>query len=194
MFTKTRRIAQNLTRNFQWFKRVQTVASDTAGNIGISELATNVDSVPDFTTYGTLYSQFKVMKMIVKLFPANVGGESMQVTAAGGLPQFQRGNAVTYCGKVVQPGISIPDLIGKPSARLFNTRRYHKRWVNRPKSGYDTWGELSTTGGVSVADEWDDESGIHMQGENFTPVQAPGQQNYFYVMTLWKVVFRARQE
>lgn len=195
--TKRMRRMQGLTTTVQWFKRVQTIASNTAGLLSATESSVNVASVDDFKTYGSLYSQYKVLKMICRFYPANVGGESMQVfTAPGpqnGLPQFQRGNTLTYCGK--SPLVAtIESLIVRPSARLFNPRRFHKRWIDRPKSGYPEWGELNTVGVPTVTDEWDDESEIHLIGDNFTPVQAPGQQNYFYLVTLWKVIFRSRQE
>lgn len=193
--TYRRRVNQNLVRQVQWFKRVQAITSDTAGNIGFATDSTNVGNVDDFVTFGTLYSQFKVLKVVCKFFPANVGGESQQIITAGpgqGFPLLQRGDCLSYTGK--QSALtSIPDLINRSSARLLQPRKYHKRWVDRPK-GYPQWGELSNTGGVTTDDPWDDESGIHMIGENFTPTQAPGQQNYFYVMTLWKVMFRSRQE
>lgn len=194
-FTRTRRIQQNLTRYIGWFKNVQAITSDTAGNIGFSVTSENVASIDDFITFGTLYSQFKVLKVIVKFFPANVGGESQQILTPGagqGFPLLQRGDALTYTGKVSGSSVLV-DIINRSSARLVQPRRYHKRWVDRPH-GYPDWGELSSTGSVTTADTWDDESGIHMVGENFTPTQAPGQQNFFYVMTLFKVLFRSRQE
>ena len=195
-FNRGKRVAQGLTRQVQWFKRVQAITSDVAGNIGFSITSENVDTVDDFVTYGTLYSQYKVLKVICKMFPANVGGESMQHLVAGpgqGFPLLQRGDALTYTGKVSTSSTSIVDLIQRASARLIQPRRFHKRWTDRPP-GYPAWGELSNVGTITTYDPWDDESGIHMIGENFTPTQAPGQQNYFYVMTLWKVLFRSRQE
>lgn len=194
-WTRSKRVQQNLTRNVQWFKRVQAVTSDTAGNLAFSTTSQNVDTVDDFTTYGSLFTQYKVLKIICRFFPANVGGESLQIINTGpgqSFPLLQRGDCLTYTGKQ-SPTTTIADLIQRSSARLLQPRRFHKRWVDRPK-GYPEWGELNTTGGVVTADPWDDESGIHMLGENFTPTQAPGQQNYFYVMTLWKVLFRSRQE
>lgn len=193
--TYGKRIQQNLTRQVVWFKRVQTISSDTAGKLGFLVQSDNVDTVDDFVTYATLYSQFKVLKIVVKFFPANVGGEGQQILSGGGigLPQFQRGDCCTYTGTEF-PGISsITDVINRSSSRLVAPRRYHKRWVDRPK-GYYEWGELDSLGGVTEPDKWKEESGIHMYGENFTPVQAPGQQNFFYVMTLWKVIFRSKQD
>lgn len=199
-WTRRKRVAQGLTRNIQWFKTVSAVTSDTGGNIGLSVTTANVGPIADFVTYGTLYSQYKVLKVMVKLFPSNVGGESLQILPGGGapppstgLPMLQRGDALTYTGKESTTGGLIADLITRPSARLFQPRRFHKRWTTRP-NGYPTWGELGSTGTITVPDPWDNESGIHLIGENFTPVQAPGQQNYFYAMTLFKVLFRSRQE
>ena len=195
-FTRRKRVGQNLTREIKWFKRVQAITSDTAGNIGFDVSSVNVDTVPDFITYGTLYSQYKVLKVMCKFFPSNVGGESLQIinTGAGqSFPLLQRGDALTYTGKPAVTGLGIADIIQRSSARLIQPRRFHKRWVDRAY-GYPTWGELNPSGGVVTPDPWDDESNITMIGENFTPTQAPGQQNFFYVMTLWKVLFRSRQE
>lgn len=195
-WSRRKRVTQGLTRNVVWFKRVQAITSDTAGNLGFSVTSDNVGSIDDFITYGTLYSQYKVLKVISKFFPSNVGGESQQLLTPGaglGFPLLQRGDALTYTGKHSLTSTSIPDLIVRPSARLIQPRRYHKRWTDRPK-GYPIWGELDTTGIITQNDAWDDESGIHLIGENFTPTQAPGQQNYFYVLSMWKVLFRSRKE
>lgn len=194
-WTRRKRVQQNLTRSVQWFKSVQAITSDTNGNIGNSELTSNVYTNDDFTTFGTLFRQFKILKVLVKYYPSNVGGESMQVSVgqgpSPGFPMLQRGDCLTYCGSVAPPASGITDVITRSSARLVQPRRFHKRWIDRPR-GYMEWGETNTTGGVTTADPWID--GIHMLGENFTPVQVPGQQNFFYVMTLWKVLFRSRQE
>lgn len=188
------RRAQNISKMTMWFKRVQAMTSDTNGNIGFSVLGGNVDTVDDFVTFGTLYSQFQVRKIVCKFYPANVGGESQQ-TVAGGFAQFQRGDCASYTGKRAITGLNnIVGTINRGSARLMQPRRLHKRWMTRPKTGYDEWGELNNTGGVDTVDPWDLESGIHLVGENFTPTQAPGSQNFFYVITYWKVVFRSRQE
>lgn len=196
VMTYRKRVQQNLTRQVVWFKRVQAIQSDTAGNIGFSVTSDNVENVDDFTTYGTLFGQFKVLKIVAKFFPANVGGESQQVLAAGpalGFPLLQRGDACSYTGTEFPGTVTIPNVINRSSARLLSPRHYHKRWLDRPK-GYYEWGELDSIGGVTQEDKWKEESGIHLFGENFTPTQAPGQQNYFYVMTLWKVIFRSRQD
>jgi len=196
-----KRRQQNITKLVFWFKRVQAVTSDTAGGIGFAVTAINVTDIEEFQTFGTLYSQYKVLKVITKFFPSNIGGESMQIATPGappqltGLPMLQRGNALTYTGKDAASGQdTIIGVLQRSSARLINPRRVHKRWMGRPKTGYDSWGELNSVGNVTSLDPWDDESGIRLLGENFTPIQAPGQQNFFYNITYWKVVFRSRQE
>lgn len=194
---------QNLTRLVQYFKNVQTIASDNLTdllNYGVN--SRNVADAGEFQTYATLYSEYKVLKISVKYIPANVGGESTVIGPSPGgnfRASFVRGDAVTWVDTdTPQPPLppfpvpaSIEAVINKSSARIIQPRRTHYRWVNRSR-GYPTWGKTDNAGNITAADLW--QPSLRMYGTGFTPSNVPGIQNYFYVMVTFKVLFRSRQE
>lgn len=190
---------QNITRLVVYLKNVQAVTTNLQGEINWAINANTVAVTGDFAIYGKLYNEYKILKISVKMIPANVGHEStvIQVPPVTGtlIPNFYRGNAVTWVETDVAsptptPG-SIIDVINKSSARLIQPRRTHFRWIDRPK-GYPEWGKLDLNGGVTTADKWVTQ--LRLFGENFAPIQLPGSQNYFYNMITFKVLFRSRQE
>lgn len=189
-FNRIRRVNQNVGRLCQYFRDVVTVTSDSTGQIFFVANPTNVASGGDFSTYGSLYQEFKVLKLTVKFLPSSVGSESLQTPA--GLGTFRRGDSVTWIetGSVQTPG-AVTDVINRSSAKLVQSRRMHKRWIDRPP-GYPKWGELSTTGSIAVPDAWD--TSVQMYGEGFSPVQAPGPQVYWYCLITYKVLFRSRND
>lgn len=199
-WTFKKRVAQNITREVRWFKYVGVVTSNALGRLEENYSTGDVGQAKQFDSYTRIWEEYKVLQVSVKWFPANVGGESQQQPPGGapgpppGAPLLQRGDCVTWCDPntpSLYPTGGITDIMGKSSARLINPRRQHKRWINRPK-GYPKWGLISPGGVVTTPDAWP--GSISMYGDNFTPIQAPGTQQYFYAQVMFKVLFRSRQD
>lgn len=188
--------AQNMTTEVRWLKRVDTLTSNPQGNIRVSYDQADLPLLRQFDLYAAIWEEYKVLKVIVTLHPANVGGESFQTTPAGTPPAilYRRGNICSWIDpNTPTQGVinSIPDVMGRPSARLFQPRRFHKRWMNRPK-GYPAWGTIDENATIAEPDKW--VGSINIFGQQFTPPQAPGSQVYFYVTTMMKVLFRSRKD
>lgn len=198
--TRTLRIHNNLTRDCRWFKFTQNIPSNTNGNFFNNWAPPDVTACLDFARWAQNWEEFKVLQFSVKLFPAAVGSESLQEANNAAQPfpgnqaTFKRGNTISWVDQgAPDPQFnSIEDLICRPSARLFNPRRYHKRYVFRPKGNPD-WGQLDTDGTVSLPDQWND-SRIKVYGQGFTPSTSAGTQVWYYVMISYKVLFRGRQQ
>lgn len=198
-WTRRKRVGQNLTRMVMWMKDVTAVQSANDGVISAKWETNDIFAVGDFTNWATFYEEFKILKVIVRLFPSNVGGESMQIMTPGappqltGLPQFQRGDILSWIdqGNNDVTPTSVVSVINRSSARLFSPRRFHKRYITRAPS-FPGWGTLDVNGVQLTPDPW--QCSIRLYGENFTPNQAPGQQNFFYAQILYKVLFRGRRE
>lgn len=190
-FNRPKRVLQNMGRLVQYFKSVQGLSSTAQGTINFQVAPGNITGAGDFQTYASLYGEYKVLKITTKFFPTSVGSESL--STAAGAATFKRGDTVSFITtEIPSPAVTnITDVINKSSARVVASRRYHKRWIDRPP-GFPKWGELNATGVVTVPDAWD--SAINMFGDNYTPVQAPGPQVFWYTVTIFKVVFRSRQE
>jgi len=199
-FTRSKRIQQNLTRDVRWFKEVRTITSNFAGNFRQVYSPANIINCDDWIKWASIWEEYKVLLVSVKFLPAAVGSESLQESTPppaipGPEATFRRGNVVTWVDQgeldtPVGPNL-IQKLIVKPSARLIPPRRFHKRYVQRPY-GNPEWGRLDDDGQVTLPDSWED-SRIQIFGENFTPLQGAGNQQYYYVMISYKVVFRGRQ-
>lgn len=189
------RVGQNLTRDVKWFKSVVAVTSDNAGRITRRFPTGNVEIAGDFNIYGVFYEEFKVITMIVKLFPANVGGESVQTNQGPNpsIPVFQRGDICSWVDQLGDDPLpaGIDDVINRSSCRLFQPRRYHKRYVNRPRD-YPGWGKVNDSGVITTEDPWN--CAIRLYGDNFTPISAPGQQNFFWAQIMYKVLYRNKRE
>lgn len=197
-WTRKKRVGQNLTRDVRWFKVVKSITSNAAGNFREVYNPNQVDECFDFENWAKIWEEFKVVKMIVRFMPSSVGSESLQEgTDTGGFPSnratFKRGDTITW---VDQGSLDAPtnfnSVIIKPSARMVNPRYFHKRWADRPK-GNPTWGQLDSDGSISLPDEWND-TRIQIFGTNFSPITDPGDQTYYYVVQMFKVIFRGRQE
>lgn len=192
---RPQRVLQNMTRNVVWLKNVIASTSSTNGTITTRFPTSAVDLAGDFTNYGLFYEEFKVLKLIVKIFPANVGGESQQILqgATPSLPVFQRGDICSWVDQGSNdplPG-GIDDVINRSSCRIFQPRRFHKRWMNRPRD-FPNWGKLDNAGNIQTFDPW--QAQIRLYGDNFTPISAPGQQNFFWCQILYKILYRNRRE
>lgn len=192
-----KRAQQNLTREVRHFKWVVAIRSNNTGVLNFNVQTSDVTNGQQFDLFSRIWEEYKILTINMKLFPSNVGGESQQYLGPSpppaGIPLFQRGDTVTYCDPNA-PGLppqGINDVMGKSSARLFNPRRYHKRWINRPR-GYPGWGAIDPNGVITTPDPWP--GSITLFGDNFTPVQVPGSQIFFYGMLTFKVLFRSRQD
>ncbi len=190
-----RKRAQNMTTEVRWFKRVDTLTSNPAGNIRIVYDQSDLPLLRQWELFAQIWEEFKILKIVVSLVPANIGGESFQTqSATTPIVLFRRGNIVSWIDPNTPTQAVIPNIesvMGRPSARIFQPRRFHKRWMTRPR-GYPKWGTIDNNGLVATPDEW--VGSINIFGQNFTPPQAPGSQAFFYVTTTMKVVFRSRQD
>jgi len=200
-WTRSKRVGQNLTRDVRWFKSVRTITSNDNGNFRQIYQPGDITDCFDWAKWASIWEEYKVLQVVVKFLPSAVGSESLQeapnpATVPGNQATFKRGNAVTWVdqGELDVPGglQAIQRIIVRPSARLISTRRYHKRYINRP-NGNPSWGRLDPDGTIAINDEWVD-SRIQIFGENFTPLSAAGGQNWYYVMIAFKVIFRGRQD
>lgn len=197
-WTFRKRVGQNLTREVRWFKDVGPVSSQLGGFVNDSITGAAVAGSQQFDLFGRIWEEYKVLKIIVKWFPANVGGESLQAPSGTGVPVgaplLQRGDCVTWIDPntpTPPPPSSINDVMGKSSAMIVQPRRLQKRWMSRPR-GYPTWGSIGPNGIIANLDPWD--GSINMYGDNFTPSIAPGQQVFFWRIAYYKVLFRSRQD
>lgn len=205
-WTRRRRVAQNLTREVRWFKGVGALNTETPQGWLRFTMApnqggfTNIEQAIQFTKFGSIWEEYKVLKMIARFTPSHVGSESIvddgAQPATNWAPRFYRGNVVTWCDpQGDSAGITnIISVMGKPSARIHQPRHFIKRWLDRPRSGYPTWGTLNQNGTINAPDPWN--GSIRLFGEGFTPPQVanPNLQVYYYVEILYKVMFRSRHD
>lgn len=205
-WTRRRRVAQNLTREVRWFKGVGFLRADDNGLIRFTMSQNSTDTLltnaSQFTKYASIWEEYKILKMMVKFYPARVGSESLIYDTAPGPPTnlqplFYRGDAVTWVDPQGDSQLvnAVVEVMGKPSAKIINTRHFHKRWLDRPRSGYPTWGHLSQAGGVLTPDPWN--GMIRMFGDNFSPPGPPGQPYttiHYWTNVFWKVLFRSRHD
>jgi len=197
--TRALRVHQNLTRDCRWFKFTQNIPTNVNGNFFNNWAPPDVTNCLDFTKWGQIWEEFKVLQFSVKLFPAAVGSESLQEAnntqpVPGNQATFKRGNVITWVDQgSADPNFNtIEDIIIRPSAKLINPRRFHKRWCTRPRGNPD-WGQLDSDGTIALPDQWND-SRIKLYGQGFTPSTSPGTQVWYYVMITFKVIFRGRQQ
>lgn len=152
-----------------------------------------------------LYDQYKVLGMVLKMFPANVGTEPtgadqfQTAPGPGGLPVLiNRGNHVMYIDqRRDSPGVANPTSIGqiinRGSARMINPRRPWTTSLWRPK-GKPLWGSCKDI--LASPDAWNGQICHFCEGGSVipnTPAGAPQTFTVFYYTLTWKVVFRGRQ-
>lgn len=198
IWTRRKRVQQNLTRDVRWFKEVRTIQSNTGGNFREVFRPIDVANCADFANWAKIWEEYKILQIIVRMFPAAVGSESLQENIPppdipSGIASFKRGDVITW---VDQGDLDVPTdfnrIIIKPSAKLLQPRKYHKRYINRPY-GNPNWGQLDTDGTILLGDEWTD-TRIQVFGTNFTPSTVAGSQVWYYVTVSYKLLFRGRQE
>ena len=135
---------------------------------------------------------------MVKFYPAHVGSESIVDDDQAGTwaPRFYRGNLVTWCDpQADSTGVTnILDVMGKPSAKIHNPRHFVKRWIDRPRSGFPTWGKTDPAGQIAVQDSW--QGMIRLFGQGFTPTTQSHPQftTFYYAEVLYKILFRSRHD
>ena len=186
---------QNLGTSAMWFKKSGDITAASPQGVLFDLFSPNdVFPIPSFVNVCRNWEQYKVVRVIVKFYPAFVGSETSTIAAAG----FRRGNVITW---IDQPPLGqqpasgdITILMGFPSAKLHQSRATIKRWMNRPSGGrYANWAFIThpTALGVPtiVPDDWD--SQIRMFGDNFSTNATTNKPYYFYE-ALFKVVFRSR--
>jgi len=190
------KVKQNVGLRSFWFKTITYLQSDLAGYVsnapGISTNSAQLAS--DFGKMALNFMQYKVVKIIVRWIPTNLGTNGAQELAGPqiGRVLYQRGTFIgwsTIDASEPYP-LNVDEVIAKPSTKIVNPMRQYRRYLKRP-SGYPDWGTLSDTGGVVVPDEW--QSSLRVFGEGFTPTQATGQQRFFIQVAQFQVVFRGRR-
>jgi len=162
-----------------WFRTATDLSSSGAGVLNDQNKADDVrtDSA-QFAVIAPLYKEYKVLKVVQKWIPSDVGSESAT---------FARGNAVTYVDASMDrtSPSSIAAIIERPSTRVINTRRTQVRYMTRP-SGYPAWGDSQDP--ATTPDPW--QSGqISMYVESAT-----ASVNLWYSVTSFKVLFRGRYD
>ena len=192
---KVKRIGQNLGKNVFWFKKCGDIKASGSDEIFMRITPNDTFPIPKFINTCRSFEQYKVLKVIVKFYPAYVGSESTTQTPTNN--GFRRGNVITW---IDQPPLGlqpmsgqIANLMGFPSSRLHQTRATIKRWMNRPSGGRTAdWAYIThpTALGVPTVqpDPWNSE--IRIFGDNFSTTPQ-NNKAYFFVEYLFKVVFRS---
>lgn len=194
---RRQRVAQNLTRNVFWFKETGPIEVTPGGTIFQRYAPSQVTALESFQNYARSYEAYKVLKMVVKWYPASVGSEAVNPDL------FHRGNVVTYIDQppiTAAPPTAINDVMSLPSARLCAPRRAMRRFVNRPRGGVtNVWpliDHIIPSGNPAPQpDPWLTQ--VHIFGDNFGSGPFPGTPPippppYYFVEIWWKVVFRSR--
>ena len=186
---------QNQGTHVEWFKSTGDITSSPQGTIWLPTSANDVFPIPSFVTACRAWEQYKVLKVIVKFYAAYVGSESDQPTPAG----YRRGNTVTYIDQPplqAQPSAGqISTVMGFPSAKLHQSRMTIKRWMSRPSGGrFMDWAYITHPTAIGLPtiaqDAWS--SRICLFGDGFAPQPATATRPYWFVETLYKVVFRSK--
>lgn len=193
------RVSQGLTRNVFCFKATGAVpVSGTDTQLGrIYEVTkpNDVLEIEAFTRFAWSFEQYKVLKVVMKWFPASVGSESVNPTL------FHRGNLVSWVDQpplMADTPVGINEIMSLPTARIQQPRRFFKRFINRPRGGrYLDWSPIQhiLPGGAPAPteDKWNTQ--IKCYGDNFgagDPSPPMTKPPYFFFENLFKVVFRAR--
>lgn len=177
------------TRVF-WFKFPQEIKTSATGSPNqahvwrISDIVnpvTNPYPNASFWKLCSLYDQYKVLGMKLKMFPSN-----LQTSI------YTRGNTASWIDQRDDPPVILPltinQVIGNNNARLINSNRFYSTSIYRPK-GKAPWGStklLHTT--ARAPDPWTGVINVLIEDASFPAVQAC----LWYSTVQFKVVFRAR--
>lgn len=200
--TKKDRYAGKSMRGF-YIKTYDKIA--TAGipgsTFGVNKVWSTTDLQPGvsdfFDNLAEMYREYKIIGIQVKLFPANIGGDSAVTRLTGalpavtGVPQLIRGDLATWIAPVGQPQNitnfnDIGTVINFPSCKLHMPRRPIRRWTKRP-SGEPEWGVFPTNAGTFQTDPWDGR--ILMLGTGWSPSTV----DVFYCTVTYKILVRGRK-
>lgn len=150
-------------------------------------------SLPQWQLINPLYSEFKVLAMTVRFFPANVGIEPHD-QLLGQDQLLLRGNQIVWSEQ--RPGStqpfpsSIDEVICQGSARMIAPRRPYRRTIYRPK-GFTQWARLETP---TLRDSW--QGTINLLVNEATPAPGPPstyQPVLWYWTRSWKILMRGRR-
>lgn len=194
---------QNLTKNVYWFKTCGDIKAVDPGTIFLRISANDTYPIPSFVNECRNWSQYKVLKVIIKAIPAYVGSETFTVASPPG-GAYRRGNCISYIVQANQASAvpsqptegNIANILGYPSAKLHQPRATVKRWMNRTSGGrYADWAFINhptPLGEPSIdTDVWNSE--IRIFGDGFgVGNDALNNKPYYFVEYYFKVVFRSR--
>lgn len=179
----------NTSTRVMWFKTNGVETTGAATNFGIGYLNDTVRTATDWDNAYSIYTQYKILAMKVRWFPANVGIESDTVifgTAAGGL---LRGDNLVLNDPdnnlALPANMPISDGIKQGSARMINSRRPYSRTLYRPK-GYPEWGDRAAN------DPWAGKIIKITNNASVSPAAPADPINLWYYTITYKVVFRGR--
>lgn len=175
-----------------WFKRNGIITPNLAGT-RYSYWRTQEINDPQTTPIGwpavkTLYDQYKVLAIKVRLFPANVGIESDSAIFASNA--LLRGDTVVWTDQRYQPNApaTISEVINNASTKMINSRRPYARTLFRAR-GNPEWGDTQS----ALPDSWD--GSIEMLFNNASPAPATGTAPTLWYWTVqYKVLVRGRRQ
>lgn len=193
-FSKSARRSQGLSRNVFWFKHTGSIQANTgdAGRAFYAFGANDATIFNGFRNFARCFEQYKVLKVSIKFFPANIGSEDAPPLIP---PQtFHRGNVCTW---IDQPPLTnaqpagINTVLSMPSAKLHPCRSVFKRWMKRPSGARtNTWTMINHDAQgspIPQIDAW--LSQIRFLGDNFGMINNIP---YYFVEEYVQVIFRSR--
>jgi len=144
-----------------------------------------LSNIPQRTAIFSLYDEYKVVGISLKLFPSNVGTEPGQTFEQGIL---NRGDMVVWSDQRFNGAGQVPTdiavVLNHASARMIDPRRKYQRSLFRPK-GYPDWGSCERP--LEISDPWD--GAIQLLVNNVTPSRPL----FWYTLT-YKVIVRGRRQ
>lgn len=144
-----------------------------------------LSNIPQRFAVFSLYDEYKVLGLSLKLFPSNVGTEPGQTFEQA---ITNRGDQVMWSDQRFNGAGQVPTdvsvVLNHASARFIDPRKRYSRSLFRPK-GYPGWGSCETP--LIVPDLWD--GAIQLLVNNVTPDRAL----WWYTLT-YKVLVRGRRQ
>lgn len=197
MMTRTvarKRFNQVHARVF-WFKRNGLIQPDLVGeNYSFwngRELNNAATAPVGWNELRSLYDQYKVLGIKLRLFPANVGVEPDSAVFASNA--LLRGDVAVwndqrFDGTTTSP-TNINQVINIASCKMINARRPYTRRIFRAR-GYPGW---ANTQGPATQDPWN--GSIEMLINNASPAPATGTApTLWYYTVQYKVLVRGRTQ
>jgi len=170
--------APNTNDNYFGFRTRGFIANDTV-------IPPIPSIIPQRDAIFSLYDEYKVLGISLRLFPSNVGTEPGQTFEQGIL---NRGDQVIWSDQRFNGAGQVPTdiavVLNHASARMLDPRRKYKRTLFRPK-GYPDWGSCERP--LEIPDRWD--AAIQLLVNNVTPDRPL----WWYTLQ-YKVIFRGRRQ